>query len=171
MRKIRIEPDHTGCILVRSHVVCGALCIPGNRCEPGLPPDLVRAVASPCSLERNHNVSAIRSTPVPLSLRTTGRLWLHQDPKDEDPRTHLLQVTHRSCYTCEETDVSACYVFCFPVLKIWCLREEIKEIKYITLSSLSCSVLSHVDFSFNIVKSRQSTCRSVDTGPEIGFLT
>lgn len=74
MRKIRIEPDHTGCILVRSHVVCGALCIPGNRCEPGLPPDLVRAVASPCSLERNHNVSGIRSTPVHLSLRTTERL-------------------------------------------------------------------------------------------------
>lgn len=171
MRKIRIEPDHTGCILVRSHVACDAFCSPGNRCEPWLPPDLVRAVASPCSLERNHNVSGIRSTPVHLSLRTTERLWLHQDPKDEDPRTHLLQVTHRSCYTCEETDVSACYVFCFPVLKIWCLREEIKEIKYITLSSLSCSVLSHVDFSFNIVKSRQSTCRSVDTGPEIGFLT
>lgn len=57
---------------------CGALCRPGNRCKPWLPPGLVGA-ASPCRLERNLGVKSVRSiSPGHLSVRIIKALGLHE---------------------------------------------------------------------------------------------
>lgn len=136
---------------------CGALCSPGNRCKPWLPPGLVGA-ASPCRLERNLCVNGIRSTPVHLSLRITKALGLH-----EDHRAHLLQVTHMNCYTCQKNPKSFLGEFFSFLLFLRFSPLIEKSQKWNTLSSLPCPVPSHVDFSANTIESRQNTLRFVWT--------